>query len=177
MLKAELWSKMSQLDPAWRDIEDILTSDFFGVLDYLPRRSFLASFVSHTASLNPNVKTPVIEDVDWDRSEILFWPHLHAHEEIAEPDVVIVTDKWVLVIEVKLESGLGDRQPWREYMVGRKIAEDHGVPGDCVYYLIVARTRLDIAPFFRSTESEKLDELRLRTSYMKWHEAVALVGS
>ncbi len=107
----------------------------------------------------------------------MFWPHLHAHDETAEPDVVIITDKWVLVVEVKLESGFGDRQPWREFMVGRKIAEDRGLPADSVYYLIVARTQLDLAPFFGPAESGRLNELRARTSYLKWHEAVALVES
>lgn len=123
MLKAQLRSKMFQLDRgpsaglhevtpsgryhAWWDVEDILTSDFFGVLDYLPRKPFLACFIAYVASLNPDVQTPVIDEIDWDSSHLLFWPHIHTQEENTEPDVVIVTDKWVLVIEVKLDSGLG----------------------------------------------------------------------
>ncbi len=37
MLKAELRAKMFQLDPDWAKVEDILTGDLFGALDYLPR--------------------------------------------------------------------------------------------------------------------------------------------
>jgi hypothetical protein len=177
MLKAQLRSKIFQIDPGWRDIEDILTGDYFGLLDYLPRKPFLADFVAYVASLNPDGRAPATTDVDWECSQMLFWPRIHAKDERAEPDVVIVTDKWVLVIEVKLGSGLGDRQPWREFIVGKRIAEDYGLYGDCVYYLVVAPTRLDIAPMFEPSEAEKLDVLARRTSYVKWHEIVALVES
>ncbi len=106
MLKTQLHSKIFQFDPAWQNIEDILTGDFFGTLDYLPRKSFLCDFITYIVSLNPDVQTPCLDGVDWDLVKILFWPRTYTDEESAEPDVVIVSNKWILVIEVKLMSGL-----------------------------------------------------------------------
>lgn len=177
MLKAQLKSKIFQLDPGWRDIEDILTGDFFGTLDYLPRNPYLRDFISRVASINPDVQTPPLDGVDWDNIEIMFWPRMFSDEENAEPDIVIVSDKWVLVIEVKLGSGFGDNQPWREYVVGCKIAQEHSIPVDSVYYLILARKHLDITPTFKATEVEQLNKFLAITSYFKWHEAVALIES
>ncbi|MFC1634863.1 hypothetical protein ACFL5Z_08475 [Planctomycetota bacterium] len=90
---------------------------------------------------------------------------------------MIVSNKWVLVIEVKLQSNFGDKQPWREYIVGCKIAQDHSILVDSVYYLVLARKRLDIAATFKPDEAEQLDELAARTNYIEWHEAVSLIGS
>jgi len=177
LLKAQLKSKITQLDPAWRGIEDILTGDFFGTLDYLPRNPYLRDFISLVASLNPDVRTPSLDGTDWDNAEILFWPRMFSDEENAEPDIVIVSDKWLLVIEVKLQSGLSDTQPWREYVIGCKIAQEHSIPVDSVYYLVLARTRLDITPTFKATEVEQLNKLSVITSYLKWHETVALIES
>lgn len=177
MLKAQLKSKMFQVTWSWRDIEDILTGDFFGTLDYLPRSPYLRDFVSYIGSLNPDVQTPPVEGVDWDNLELMFWPLLYTDDENAEPDIVLISNKWVLVIEVKLNSGLGNDQPWREYIVGRQIAEDNAIPQNSVYYLVAARNRTDIATTFKSSETDKLHELAARTSYLKWHEVVALIES
>lgn len=154
-----------------------MTGDFFGTLDYLPRKLFFRDFITYIVSLNSEVKTPCLDDVDWDNAEILFWPRTYTDEENAEPDVVIVTNKWLLVVEVKLMSGLGDTQPWREYVIGRKIAADYSISLDAVYYLIVARKRLDISRLFKPNQSEQCNELLSRTSYLKWHEAFFLVDS
>ena len=175
MLKAQLKSKIFQITPAWRDIEDILTSDFFGTLDYLPRNPYLRDFISYVASLNPDVKTTPIDDIDWDSLKLIFWPRIYTDEENAEPDIVLISNKWILVVEVKLKSGLSGSQLWREYIVGRKIAEDNAVSQDSVYCIVVARNRLDIATKFKPTEAQKLNELAARTSYLRWHEAVALI--
>lgn len=145
MLKAQLRSKMFQLTPGWRDIEDILTGDFFGALDYLPRYPFLADFLSRICNRNGGTKPIVLKGVDWDGVEFLFWPFKHAEDESAEPDLVLISNRWVLVIEVKLESRLGHRQPWREYLVGKEIAASRNLSFDSVYYLLardVAQARL-----------------------------------
>lgn len=177
MLKVQLKSKIFQLGSKWRENEDILTGDFFGVLDYLPRNPYLCKFISYITFLNPNVQTPSTDGVDWDNTKIRFWPRTSADEEDAEPDIVIVSNKWILVIEVKLQSDFGDTQPWREYVVGCKIAQEHSIPVDSVYYLVLARKRLDIAPTFKADETEQLNELAARTHYLKWHEAVSLIES
>lgn len=177
MLKTQLHSKIFQLDPAWRDIEDILTGDFFGILDYLPRIPYLSGFIQYVASLNHKVQTPSIEGVDWDQVRVMFWPRTHTDDENAEPDLVIVSNRWVLVIEVKLLSGLGDTQPLREYAIGQKIAEDHGLSSDCVYYLLVARNPRHTYHMFVQDSASLYQELTARTSFLKWHEAFFLIDS
>lgn len=175
VLKTQLHSKIFQIDPAWREKEDILTGDFFGILDYLPRDIYLQEFILYVVALNPNVQTPCCDGVDWDETEIQFWPHVYGDEENAEPDIVIISNKWVLVLEIKLQSGLGDAQPWREYLIGRKIAEDKGLSSDSVYYLLVAQEHLDISQTFKSTQNKQCKELCARSAYLKWHEAVSLI--
>ena len=175
MLKAQIRSKIGALGPGWRDIEDILTGDFFGALDYLPRRPFLAGFLEWVARLNETVKQPPREGVDWDGVEFNFWPMVKGEDEAAEPDVVIVSDHWVLVVEVKLDSALGRDQPWREYCVGREIARDRGLPKDSVFYLLLARQRLDVAQTFVSPDHPGRSELIAKTSCLLWHQVVALV--
>lgn len=175
MLKAQLRSKIGALGSEWQDIEDILTGDFFGVLDYLPRQPYLRSFIEWVASLNTDASLPSREAVDWDAVEFVFWPMTTGQDESAEPDLVIVSDRWVLVIEVKLDSGLGTDQPWREYCVGREIARDRGLPEESVFYLLVSRHRLNIANTFASPDEPGRRELLAKTSHLLWHQAVALV--
>ena len=127
MLKAELRAKMFQLDPGWASVEDILTGDFFGALDYLPRVPFLSRFLERVVALNETPRSPELSEVDWSKVTLLFWPRVQLGEEQVEPDVVIVSDRWTIVIEVKLDSGLGVHQPWREYQAGLSIAHRHGV--------------------------------------------------
>ncbi len=148
MLKAQLRSKIGALGSEWQDIEDILTGDFFGTLDYLPRQPFLRSFIEWIADFNPDATQPPGEAVDWEAIEFIFWPMITGRDESAEPDVVIVSNRWVIVVEVKLDSGLGADQPWREYCVGREIAQDRGLSEDSVFYLLVSRHRLNVADTF-----------------------------
>ena len=89
MLKAQLRSKIGALDPKWRKIEDILTGDFFGALDYLPRQPFLREFVEQMAALNPEVAQPPCEGVDWETLESQFWPMIEVENKWVEPDVVL----------------------------------------------------------------------------------------
>lgn len=175
MLKAQIRSKIGILGSSWQDLEDILTGDFFGTLDYLPRQPFLCSFMDWIESLNTQVIHPPREGVDWDASEIIFWPRVAGEDEWVEPDVVIVTDRWVLVVEVKLDSGLGADQPWREYCIGNEIARERGLPEKSVYYLLVSRQRLNIEETFPTPNDSGRQELLGRASQLLWHQAVALV--
>ena len=177
MLKVQLKSKIFQLGPKWQENEDILTGDFFGVLDYLPRYPYIYEFISYTASLNPDIQPPCLENVDWDKTKIIFWPKTSTDEQNAEPDIVIISDRWVIVIEVKLQSSFGDSQPWREYIVGCKIAQEHSISCDSVYYFVLARNSLDIASTFKADETDKMNKLATKTLYLKWHEAVSMVES
>ena len=175
MLKAQLRSKIGVLGSEWQDIEDILTGDFFGALDYLPRQPFLCSFIEWVAAFNTDATQPPCEAVDWEAVEFIFWPMITGKDESAEPDVVIVSNRWVLVVEVKLDSGLGADQPWREYCVGREIAEDRGLPENSVFYLLVSRHRLNVAATFAEPDELGRRELLAKTSHLFWHQAVGLI--
>ena len=76
VLKAELRAKMFQLDPGWARVEDILTGDFFGVLDYLPRDPFLSCFLERVVALNETTRPPELSQVDWSNVTLLFWPRV-----------------------------------------------------------------------------------------------------
>jgi len=168
MLKTQLKSKIQQVYPKWRDIEDLLTGDFFGVLDYLPREPYLKSFFAWVFQLNEQVVAPDLNDVDWDSVELSFWPMKHLQDESTEPDLVIVSNKWVFIIEVKLLSGLGTDQLWREYMVGKELAAERGLSSVSVYLLTVALSRLDIGKTFKQSEHAKRKELLERTFQLRW---------
>jgi len=175
MLKAQLWSKMYQVEPRWREVEDILTGDFFGVLDYLPRDPFLREFISRAVKLNITSESPELHGVDWDACEMLFWPMISGEDESAEPDVLIISNRWIIVIEVNLRSGLGDKQPWREYMVGQTIAKEHGIePGD-VYYVLLTVDKGDIAETFEHVANLDYQELQSKTLYVQWYQVVSLI--
>src|ERR1043166_5388660 len=153
MLKAQLRSKIFRLEIPWHDVEDILTGDFFGALDYLPRVPFLRDFVRRIVDLNSCSLSPTLEGVAWDEIELVLWPRLAVDDEQVEPDVLIVSNKWVLVVEVKLESGLGHRQPWREYIVGKEAARERGLPVDAVYYILITTRSVDVGATFSANES------------------------
>ncbi len=168
---------MFQLDPEWARVEDILTGDFFGALDYLPRQPFLSRFLEGVVALNETPRSPDLPQVDWSRVTLLFWPRVQLDDEQVEPDVVVVSNCWTIVIEVKLDSGLGARQPWREYRAGQSIAREHGLPGHAVYYLVVARSRLDVGQTFANDELDERRELLSRTLFLCWWQVAAMVDS
>lgn len=175
MLKAQLRSKIGLLGSGWQKIEDILTGDFFGALDYLPRQPFLRSFFEWVAVLNQSAIQPPLDGVDWDFVEIMFWPFLSGVDESAEPDLIIISNRWVVVVEVKLDSGLGIEQPWREYCVGKEIAAERGLMDHSVYYWLVTRQQLNVREAISSVAVHQREDLLSKTSHLLWHEAVALV--
>jgi hypothetical protein len=176
MLKTQLWSKIYQIEPHWREVEDILTGDFFGVLDYLPRVPFLREFISRAAELNIMTSDrPELHGVDWDACKMQFWPMINGEDESAEPDVIIISNRWIIVIEVKLRSGLGNKQPWREYVVGQIVAKEHGITPSAVYYMLLTVDKSDITETFECVANSGYKELQSKTFYVQWYQIVALI--
>ena len=104
MLKAELRSKMFQVDSEWARVEDIFTGDFFGALDYLPREIHLASFVRAIAELNDGAMLPDLSRTDWNSVEMIFWPRESVDGQQVEPDVIIVSNAWLIIVEPLLRT-------------------------------------------------------------------------
>ncbi len=175
MLKAQIRSKLCQFSLELADKEDILTGDFFGVLDYLPRQPYLHEFLESVCALNHARGRFELGRVDWQSVEMRFWPRYQVHDDTTEPDVVLLSDHWIIVIEVKLGSGLGRNQPWREYLVGQYLAQERGLPSLSVYYMILSRERLDVAQVFSGLEDGQRAELIERTLFFRWSQAVSLV--
>jgi hypothetical protein len=177
VLKTQLHSnKLSQLKHHdWQDCEDILTGDFFGAIDYLPRQPYLHDFLRSVELLNEKNGRFELDRVDWDEVEMLFWPHGPGHDDLTEPDVVLVSNRWIIVVEVKLNSGLGDSQPWREYQFGQQFAEDRGLAGNAVHYVILSRETLTRTKTFAGLESKRRVELESRTLWIRWSDVLSLV--
>lgn len=150
MLKLQVGSKIAALfpDSDWKKAEDLLTADFFGALDYLPRSTYCQDFLMKLIVGKSRIEVPM-DDVEWDNVEFRFWPRLNCDREITEPDVLLVSNRWVIVIEAKLEAGWsGKGQPRREYRVGCDVATQQNVPQDHVFYLLVSKHALDIRATF-----------------------------
>jgi hypothetical protein len=176
VLKTQLHSKLNQSHLCrWQDDEDILTGDFFGVLDYLPRQPYLLDFLANLERLNERGGRLELDRVDWEKAEIFFWPRFPGQDDLTEPDVVLVSNRWVIVVEAKLGSGFGHDQPWREYLVGQQIAESRGLPRSAVHYAIVSRAILRGAQVFGGLKSRQRDEIEPRTLWFRWLDAVTLV--
>ena len=176
MLKTQLHSKLNLSHLCrWQDSEDILTGDFFGVLDYLPRQPYLRDFLECVEILNDKRGRFELAQVDWEKVEMLFWTRCPGQDESTEPDVVLVSNRWVIVVEVKLGSGFGKNQPWREYQFGRQTAENRGLSREAVHYVIVSRARISGAQVFGGLVAHQQSELELRTLWFRWLDAVTLL--
>ena len=107
---------------------------------------------------------------------MLFWQRCPGNDGSTEPDVVLASNRWVIVVEVKLGSGFGESQPWREFQVGQGWHTSRGLSGPS-HYVIVSRAKLSVAQSFdREVQSQQhLKELEPRTLYFRWLDAVALV--
>jgi hypothetical protein len=88
--------------------------------------------------INGGVDRFELDRVDWEDVEMVFWPRCAEQDGLTEPDLVLASNRWVIVVEVKLGSGFGKNQPWREYELGQQIAKNRAV-----YYVIVSRAKLD----------------------------------
>ncbi|NNF44127.1 MAG: hypothetical protein HKN62_14000 [Phycisphaerales bacterium] len=130
--------------------EDLLTADVFGGLKYLPRTPYLTGFLEEIASSNPTA-TSFHQHVDelkagLDDLQFVFWPSYATPAGIngamTEPDVALIGDDALLLIEAKLYSGFGALQVERELAVA--IAEARDRP-----FHVVLVTRHLAPPRFR----------------------------
>jgi len=101
MFQAVLFRKLDESLFAKQEFEDILTSDVFGALKYLPAE-YLHAWIAKLRDRHP-LLTPAFK-LAQGFPEVEFWPQLHAAKEsgqICEPDVVLWWEQLAVVIEAK----------------------------------------------------------------------------
>lgn len=106
MLAAQLKGKLTRKE---EDLEDLLTSNVFGSIQYAPNEKGLIPLLSaseDSKGLNPLNRLPNISDVKYE-----FWPYLEGEDGIArEPDVLIrikyeTKQRTIILVEAKYKSG------------------------------------------------------------------------
>jgi hypothetical protein len=111
MLKALLHGKLSREQ---ENMEDIVTSNVFGTVQYLANSSDLIQFLSKAALLNRETGQEGLPLGDLPSNahiEFEFWPWLNDHVCAGcEPDVLLRVDsggdrRYLILIEVKYHSG------------------------------------------------------------------------
>lgn len=146
MLVAEIRRKLAdleELDPEEGDVieqlqillketkEDLLTSDVFGSLKYLPRIPYLQTLFNVIGERNPHAENfkQFIQELggDIESLDFHFWPSFPTPMGLAgtttEPDVQISNNKVLIFFEAKLHSGFGELQIERELAVGMEQSE------------------------------------------------------
>jgi len=146
LLIAEIRRKLADLediDPEEGDVveqlqillketkEDLLTSDVFGLLKYLPRIPYLQTLLHVIGDRNPHAKSfkQCIQELggDIESLDFHFWPSFPTPMGLTgtttEPDVQISNDKVLIFFEAKLHSGFGELQIERELAVGMEQSE------------------------------------------------------
>ena len=141
MLIAEIRRKLidlEDLDPEEGDIltqlrtllketkEDLLTSDVFGALKYLPRNPYLNAVFNAIAERNPHSLDfkKAVEKIETkvESFDFHFWPSYPTpvgfSAATTEPDVQISGSNILIFIEAKLHSTFGEYQIERELAVG-----------------------------------------------------------
>jgi hypothetical protein len=131
VLVADLHGKLlrEELDLEWR--EDILTSSVFGTLQYLPR-AVLAAILRQAGKRNPASRLAELNiDSFAEMCSFEFWPTCSVPTAGVPagvvPDLILRTSAFVIVIECKLESRLGQdpTQLRREFQLTcRPVQED-----------------------------------------------------
>ena len=100
------------MDPTFRPSEDTLTSSVVGLMQYLPPGVF-NKILKESCGIN----SPFPNDIG-NVNYIGFWEHWDASEtsnaRIVEPDVIISTDKYQIIIEAKKSDESGQYHvQWR----------------------------------------------------------------
>lgn len=132
MLLAQLHRKVPS---DFEGMEDILTSSVFGLLKYLPdrvARTLLAKFAAIPLSQGsielelwprhptpPGFRSPALPTEDEEEP---------ARRGDTEPDAIITAGDWLVLMEAKYRSPLGEDydQLGREFAVGYRLAQDEG---------------------------------------------------
>lgn len=103
-------------------LEDILTSDVFGLMSYFSYDFLLRVFLEDISARNPdsNFSVPSVEPIKLNFWESIGWPETlpKLGRKGIEPDVVIEWDDTLLFVEAKFLSPTDPEELLREFLVG-----------------------------------------------------------
>jgi len=103
-------------------LEDILTSDVFGLMSYLPYELLFRPFLEQIKIGNPesDFSVPNSEPLGMHFWKSFIWPENlpKLNRESIEPDVVVEWPDTLLVIEAKFISATDPEELLREYLIG-----------------------------------------------------------
>lgn len=107
-------------------LEDILTSDVFGVMAYFPYERLLRPFLEEVAAKNQEAKfiVPGVEPIKFSFWESIAWHKgLPQLDRVAiEPDVLIEWEDLVFIVEAKFISPTDPEELLREFLVASRRA-------------------------------------------------------
>jgi len=103
-------------------LEDILTSDVFGIMNYLPYDLLLSPFLEQVILKNPNSRfaIPATEPTHIHFWKKMIWPDSlpNLDRDSIEPDVLIEWPNTLLMVEAKFISPTDPDELLREYLLG-----------------------------------------------------------
>jgi len=104
-------------------LEDILTSDVFGLMSYLPYEIVFRPFLEQIKKGNPgsDFVVPDSEPLAMDFWKSYSWPESlpRLNRDSIEPDVVVEWADTLLIIEAKFISATDPEELLREYLIGQ----------------------------------------------------------
>ena len=180
--------------------EDLLTSDVFGALKYLPRVPYLDAVLRAIVRRNPHCpvfKKCVLESgLHIEALKFSFWPSYATPSGLpglsTEPDVQIYGPDILLFFEAKLHSAFGELQIERELAVGLEESGDRefflvivtpGISPPCIRY---RGLKLKVDEYIRAVSSKpgiskgimaQLSENADRILWISWHSIISALNS
>ncbi len=149
--------------------EDSFTSSVLGLLKYLPTKLFWDILSNAIIEANPNFEDAEIEAMD-------FWPKwdiktkvensLIDNDKFVEPEVIIETNKFNLIIEAKLKNNEQEKQQWINEIEAYKLEYENKAPNNLLYFLAIDGSNIYKKEFkeFNAPEST-INIVILRTTW------------
>jgi len=155
-------------------LEDILTSDVFGLMSYFSYDHLLKPFLENLEQKNPHpgFQVPAAEPLNINFWKSFIWPEglPDLNRESIEPDVVIEWEDELLIIEAKFISATDPQELLREYLVGQSVVK----PGQKAFLLLIDKN-LSRPEVWNNSDSEKItitEYIQTRISEFKLSEKI-----
>ena len=167
MIQAELHGKLSEI----KNSEDVLTSNIFGLLKYLPN-DILLNILDHAKTLSGK---KIELDLKSYIPEFIFWENIKGY---GEPDLIIkfhnkVGHELILCIEIKYyssKSGDGDNDQLKRYFEALSISSKEKSSFLGVVYLTKYPSRKELEDSLYYIKQKELDDAEEKLFQLRWFE-------